>query len=296
MTAIEQASERAGVSTDALMENAGLAVARAARDELGGSAGARIVVLVGPGNNGADGLVAARHLRRWAAEVTCCLLTRRPECDPKQDLARQYGVEIAANPDDETLKRLVSRSQMVIDAVLGTGRSRPLAGPVGDAMLLLQRSREFPKAPTLLALDLPTGLNADTGEVDPACPHFDTTLALGYPKAGLLCFPGAERAGRLRVLDIGVPPGLPEERSVEVEMLTLPVGCGSSAVPFPRLPQGDLRTRAGGGRLAPLRRRSLAGVAGIGAHRGRADDPGQPRKRLSHRCGQRRRGHPPAAA
>ena len=220
MTAIEQASERAGVSTDALMENAGLAVARAARDELGGSAGVRIVVLVGPGNNGADGLVAARHLRRWAAEVTCCLLTRRPECDPKQDLARQYGVEIAANPDDETLKRLVSRSQMVIDAVLGTGRSRPLAGPVGDAMLLLQRSREFPKAPTLLALDLPTGLNADTGEVDPACPHFDTTLALGYPKAGLLCFPGAERAGRLRVLDIGVPPGLPEERSVEVEMLT----------------------------------------------------------------------------
>ena len=220
MTAIEQASERAGVSTDALMENAGLAVARAARDELGGSAGARIVVLVGPGNNGADGLVAARHLRRWGAEVTCCLLTRRPECDPKQDLARQYGVGIATNPDDETLKRLVSRSQMVIDAVLGTGRSRPLAGPVGDAMLLLQRSRELPKAPTLLALDLPTGLNADTGEVDPACPHFDTTLALGYPKAGLLCFPGAERAGRLRVLDIGVPPGLPEERSVEVEMLT----------------------------------------------------------------------------
>ena len=220
MAAIEQASERAGVSTDALMENAGLAVARAARDELDGVAGARIVVLVGPGNNGADGLVAARHLRRWGADVVCCLLTQRPDVDPKLDLARQYGAEIADGPDGETLERLIGRSQLVIDAVLGTGRSRPLSGPVGQAMLLLQKSRESRNPPSLLALDLPTGLNADTGEVDPACPLFDTTLALGYPKAGLLTFPGVERVGRLRVLDIGVPLGLPEEQSVDVEMLT----------------------------------------------------------------------------
>ena len=220
MAAIEQASERTGVSTDTLMENAGLAVAQATRDELGGVAGIRIVVLVGPGNNGADGLVAARHLRRWGAEVTCCLLTHRPDPDPKLDMAVQYGVIVLLGLDDETLERLVRRSGLVIDAVLGTGRSRPLSGPVRDAMLLLQQSREFSNPPALLALDLPTGLNADSGEVDPACPHFDATLALGYPKAGLLRFPGVERAGRLRVLDIGVPPGLPEEQSVDVEMLT----------------------------------------------------------------------------
>ena len=220
MVAIEQASERAGVSTDTLMENAGLAVARAARDELGGAAGARIVVLVGPGNNGADGLVAARHLRRWGAEVVCCLLTPRPDADPKLDLAVEYGVEIVFGPDTETLDRLLRRSRLVIDAVLGTGRSRTLDGPVRDAMLLLQQVREIPSAPTLLALDLPTGLNADTGEADPACPTFDATLALGFPKVGLLCFPGAERAGRVRVLNIGVPLGLPEEISVDLELLT----------------------------------------------------------------------------
>ena len=232
MTAIEQASERVGVSTDALMEKAGLAVAQAARDELGGAAGARIVVLVGPGNNGADGLVAARHLRRWGANVVCCLLTRRPELDPKLDLARLYDVEVIAAPGEEALKSLLRRSRLAIDAVLGTGRSRPLSGTVGDAMLLLQQSRTSSNPPMLLALDLPTGLNADTGEVDPACPTFDATLALGYPKAGLLRFPGAERAGRLRVLDIGVPPGLPEERSVDVEMLT--AGWVASKLP-PRL-------------------------------------------------------------
>ena len=223
MAAIEQASERVGVSTDTLMENAGLAVARAARDELGGAAGARVVVLMGPGNNGADGLVAARHLRRWGAEVVCCLLTRRPEIDPKLDLARQYGVEFVAG--DSRLGDLIRCSRLVIDAVLGTGRSRPLTGPVRDAMLLLQESREFLNPPTLLALDLPTGLNADTGEVDPACPSFNATLALGYPKVGLLRLRsegagGAEQAGRLRVLGIGIPSGLPEEQAVDLEMLT----------------------------------------------------------------------------
>ena len=220
MVAIEQASERAGVTTDALMENAGLAVAKAARDELGGAAGARIVVLVGPGNNGADGLVAARRLRRWGAEVACCLLTRRPDYDSKFDLAVEYGVEIVHSPDADTLRRLLRRCRLVIDAVLGTGRQRPLSGPVADAMQVLQQARHVPNPPRLLALDLPTGLNPDTGEVDPACPQFDLTLALGYPKVGLLSFPGAERAGRLQVLDIGVPPGLPEERAVDVEMLT----------------------------------------------------------------------------
>jgi len=87
-------------------------------------------------------------------------------------------------------------------------------------MSLLQRTRGAGESPVLLALDLPTGLNADTGEADPACPRFDATLALGYPKAGLLRFPGAERAGRLRVLDIGVPGGLAAEAAVDVEMLT----------------------------------------------------------------------------
>lgn len=224
MTAIEQAAIRAGVTADTLMENAGLAVAQAARAELNGAvAGARIAVLIGPGNNGADGLVAARHLRRWGAETVCCLLTPRPDPDPKLDLARQYGVAIVTGPDG--LEPLLRRAQLVLDAVLGTGRSRPLTGPIRDAVLRLRQTRNLPQPPLLLALDLPTGLNADTGEVDPACPEFDVTLALGYPKPGLLRWPsegvgGAVHAGRLRILDIGIPPNLPEERAVDLELFT----------------------------------------------------------------------------
>jgi NAD(P)H-hydrate epimerase len=223
MAASETASERHGVSTDTLMENAGLAVARAARQDLGGAAGARVLVLVGPGNNGADGLVAARHLRRWGAEVTAYLVTRRAASDPKMDLAQEYGVGVlhsANDPGLAQLERLLAGSRLVIDAVLGTGRARPLEGAVRDAMLCLGAARGVKIRPRVLALDLPTGLNPDTGEVDPACPVADFTVALGLPKAGLLAFPGAAHVGELIVADIGLPSGLEEEEGIDLELLT----------------------------------------------------------------------------
>ena len=218
MTAIEQASERAGVSTDTLMENAGLAVAQEARAMVG-AAGVRVLVLVGPGNNGADGLVAARHLRRWGAEVTCYVVAGRPDSDPKMDRALEYDVGVITTASAGELDRLLANSALVIDAVLGTGRARPLAGQVKETMLSLSKARSSPIPPKLLALDLPTGLNADTGEVDPCGVPCDVTLALGYPKAGLLTFPGTGHAGEMRVLDIGVPPGLTEETSILLELL-----------------------------------------------------------------------------
>ena len=261
MTALEQASERSGTSTDTLMEQAGLAVAAVARERLGrqpgGFAGADILVLVGPGNNGADGLVAARHLRRWGAEVTAYLVARRPDPelesklmpvpgpepnpnpntdsnqnlnpDPRSKLesARRYGVSILAAGEDHGLAALdhrLRRSRLVIDAVLGTGRSRPLTGLVREVMLRLQAFRlnsgiSESNRPLVLALDLPTGLDADTGAVDSACPAADVTLALGFPKAGLLAFPGVEHVGELLTLDIDLPPGL-GEADIPLELLT----------------------------------------------------------------------------
>lgn len=235
MTALEQESERQGASLDTLMENAGLAVAEYARSRLGRVAGSRVIILVGPGNNGADGLVAARHLRRWGAEVTACLLTRRPEMDPKLDLARDYGVnvlDLAGGEDLAAYERLLSRSNLVIDAVLGTGRSRPLRGVVRDALLRTAAAREGGRYPLLVALDLPTGLDSDTGAVDEATPAMDATLALGFPKAGLLAFPGAERAGELAILGIGLPDGVGQD-DITLELMT-PEWVASRLPPRPR--------------------------------------------------------------
>ena len=83
MRLIEQRSEEAGVSTDELMENAGLAIARIVRRELGSLVGADVMVLVGRGNNGGDGLVVARRLRSWGCSVSVFLTGPRPEGDPK---------------------------------------------------------------------------------------------------------------------------------------------------------------------------------------------------------------------
>jgi hydroxyethylthiazole kinase-like uncharacterized protein yjeF len=227
MAALEQASERNGVSTDTLMEQAGLAVARVARDELssimGVTSGTNLLVLVGPGNNGADGLVTARHLRRWGAEVAIYVVSKRPDPDPKMQTALHYGVNVYYAGDDasrDKLQQLLGRSRMVIDAVLGTGQARPLEGSVKQIAKRLNSLRCQANRPLILAVDLPTGLNADTGAVDPSGIVADLTVALGFPKVGLLTFPGKERVGRLKIVDIGLPKGMKEEEAVDLELLT----------------------------------------------------------------------------
>jgi NAD(P)H-hydrate epimerase len=232
MAALEAASERLGTGVGVLMEKAGLAVAQAVRTRLGGGvAGVKVAVLVGPGNNGSDGLVTARLLRRWGAEVTACLLTLRPGDDPKLDLAQDYGVRLlslhpAAQDENSALSELDSvlrESRLVVDAVLGTGRSRPLDGWLKGVSVLLNAHRGAGTL-TVLALDLPTGLDADTGRVDPACFTADLTVALGFPKIGHLTLPGAAAAGSLEVADIGLPAGVEDEPEIapglNLELLT----------------------------------------------------------------------------
>ena len=110
MRRLEQACIPLGVSLDDLMERAGLEVARCARSLLGGAAGRRIVVLVGPGNNGADGFVAARHLQRWGAEVTAHVLGRRLQSDPKRELALHEGIFLHDITDEAYLPATTTRS------------------------------------------------------------------------------------------------------------------------------------------------------------------------------------------
>ena len=223
MQALEAASEAAGVSTDTLMENAGLACARRIRERMGGIAGRRVVVLVGPGNNGADGLVIARHLRRWGAEVCCYVVRGRPSVDPKMADAQTYVVRVADAADDaglQTLDGLLRRCAMVVDAILGAGRYRPLDGVVGDVAALVNRHRLNGPVPDVVAVDLPTGVNPDTGAADERTIRADETLALCYPKYGIANFPGAGYAGRVTVLDIGLPAQVAADANLPTEWMT----------------------------------------------------------------------------
>lgn len=219
MMSIEKKSALAGVSTDTLMENAGLAVARQVSARVGHLSGARIVILVGPGNNGGDGLVTARRLQQWGISVTACLCGQRPVPDPKLDAARVEGVEIvetSTDPELSGLGRLFNSCHLVVDALLGTGRSRSIRAPLQGILERLAVARANRDDLDLVAVDLPTGLDCDTARVDPACVAADVTVALGYAKPGHLEFPGADFTGLLEVVDIGIPDALDNEIKVAV--------------------------------------------------------------------------------
>ena len=221
MRDVEEASAAAGTSTDTLMDNAGLAVARVSRGVMGGAAGVRVLVLVGPGNNGGDGLVAAGHLSRWGAEVTAYLtLPRRPGDSRLEDAQRAGVATVAASedPDGRLLRRELHRTRLVLDSVLGTGRARALEGRIKQAMLAVSDAKAHRPEMSVVALDVPTGMDADTGQVDPACPQADVTVTFGYPKTGHFQFPGASKLGRLEVVDIGIPDRLSEH--IDLELLT----------------------------------------------------------------------------
>ena len=214
MRRIETRSGEAGVSADTLMERAGLEVARGIRRHVGHLVGVRVVVLVGPGNNGGDGLVAARHLQAWGARTLAYICAARRSPDPELDAAVDAGVEVGQAADDHDLGQLreaVADAHAVLDSVLGTGRSRPIAEPLRSILTLLSESRARRPEMRVFALDLPTGVDADTGAVDEASPSADVTITLGYPKAGLYGFPAADLAGLVETVDIGIPPGLDDD-------------------------------------------------------------------------------------
>lgn len=247
MRAIEKATDAAGVSYDEMMQRAGRAVAEVVRQILGeGSAGKRVAVLVGPGNNGGDGLVAARILRQETqAEVGCYLLKPRTEDDKVFVAARDAGVFIAVAADDQrwrVLKNLVSAADVVIDALLGTGARLPITGDMEkllkNAATALGRSpfgptesetpmiwpaaptSPAPRRPVIVAVDCPSGLDCDTGALDPLTIPADFTVTFAAAKRGQLTFPGAAAVGELIVADIGTPPDLPELAAISVEMAT----------------------------------------------------------------------------
>ncbi len=203
MRALEQAAERAGTPTSALMENAGQAVAEAVLEEMGGIRARRIAVLVGPGNNGGDGLVAARHFYDSGQDVFVYLVAPRPDPDPNLEalVSRDVDIARAGEPGAEArLDEVLERADAVVDAILGTGRSRPLEGPIAATLDRLRHRRAL-----LFAVDLPTGVDADTGAVDDHAVAADVTFALGFSKVGLHTLPGSQHAGRVVVLDIGLP-------------------------------------------------------------------------------------------
>jgi NAD(P)H-hydrate epimerase len=199
--------EEAGVPGVQLMESAGAAVARVVRGRWPGAL--RIAVLCGKGNNGGDGFVAARHLldRRPAVH----LAGRRDEVsgDARAHLERLIaaGGSVRELPDAgawAASRGEVLAADLVVDALLGTGLRQAPSGVVGEIVGDLARLARG-RGPALAAVDLPSGLGSDGGEVRWPCASADVTVAFAAPKYGHVLPPACDHVGELVVADIGIP-------------------------------------------------------------------------------------------
>jgi hydroxyethylthiazole kinase-like uncharacterized protein yjeF len=233
---LENTANERGLGFAEMMENAGRATALAIRRRIGAQ-GKRVLILVGPGNNGGDGLVAAHYLWEMGARVTCYLWKRNVDDDPNFRRAKEDRLPMLwAEDDDEfgALRGLLTGADAVVVALLGVGIDRPIGGTLKELLGVVRQSvgqqgeaarfaetvpvESAASAPMIVAVDCPSGLNCDTGALDPAALPADLTVTFAYPKLGLLLFPGAEAVGHIVVADIGIPPELADD--VPLEMAT----------------------------------------------------------------------------
>ena len=189
-----------------LMEVAAIKAARVALDLWHENPGT-VVVLCGRGNNGGDGLVVARHLHKHGIRVSVFMVEgsgKAPsaECSTNQKILDLLGTDVqtASASDLEPVKSALGQSSLIIDALLGTGLDRQVDGVLSDLIKLINESEK-----TVLAIDVPSGINADTGQIMGGAVKAQSTVTFGFLKAGLLCHPGALLAGRVRLADIGLP-------------------------------------------------------------------------------------------
>lgn len=181
-------AERFRIPVAWLMEAAGWQVARHCRG--------RAYVVCGKGNNGGDGLAAARHLLRWhrLAGVACtdADALSGPAAE-EAGVLRALGVDVASEP-------VLNGCQVVVDALLGTGLSRAPEGRVAAWIEAINASGR-----RVIAVDVPSGLDADSGRAAGTCVSASVTVTLGLPKPGLLAGDGPRYAGDVWIADIGVP-------------------------------------------------------------------------------------------
>ena len=208
MAAIDRRSiEEGGIPATELMERAGRGVFEIIREEWDGLDGLDLVVACGKGNNGGDGFVVARLLHQAKVDQRVFLAAEKGALDGDSahhlDLLESAGAQVERLLDPEDFERFeaaLKASDLVVDALLGTG-IRGAPRPDMERIIDLIGACGSP----VVAVDLPSGLDADTGQIHGACVNATLTATFGLPKIGQMFFPGRSRCGVLRLVDIGFP-------------------------------------------------------------------------------------------
>lgn len=214
------AIEQYGIPGLMLMENAGLQVIRHVEQRFGSWQGKRVLVLCGTGNNGGDGMVVARHAMQRGADVLAVLAG-----DPEKvtgdaltnlRIAQKLGI-LRPLKDTRDLEPIWGNAHwdIVVDALLGIGVKGEVRGTIGDVIGFFERCLV-----PVVAVDVPSGIDADTGAVCGRAIRATLTVTFGAMKVGLAVYPGAEYAGEVVVADIGIPAAEVEHASIPRRLLT----------------------------------------------------------------------------
>ena len=224
MRAIENAAFHEGTSSERLMQNAGHAIALAIESRIKTTDGSQLVALIGPGNNGLDGLIACSELRKTDSYITTIILltntvSEREDFLEELDLINS-NVKIYDSLDCDSkfqeIEIILSKADVVLDAIFGIGLSRNIEDPLKAYInrIIDSLSENVLK----VAVDIPTGINTDTGEVDQTVFGADLTFALACPKLAHFTQPAAYFCGKVEVLDIGIL--IKEMKEINVNLIT----------------------------------------------------------------------------
>ena len=217
----QEASRLFGIPSLLLMENAGLQTVRIMESTFPRLARLKVTVVCGHGNNGGDGFVVARHLKNRGGSVSVVLLASkdRPQGDARTNLTilEKMGIPIWECPSSAEFLKLDSlfqETELIVDAILGTGISPPVTGIHEQVISVLSRMGK-----PIVAIDIPSGLSSDHGEMEGAAMVADLTVTFGLPKIGQFLFPAANQIGKLAVAGIGYPAVLIQEGNLGVELI-----------------------------------------------------------------------------
>jgi ADP-dependent NAD(P)H-hydrate dehydratase / NAD(P)H-hydrate epimerase len=213
MRAIDRKTiEKYGISSQVLMERAGLSVAIRIRELCEKR---KVIVLSAGGNNGGDGIAAARNLFNWGWNVKVLLFHKEEhlnvDCLVQYTIAKKMGIPVEFR---KSINRGDLHSALVVDAIFGTGINKPVTSPLSDIISFLNKTDT-----TVISVDIPSGVSAENGQIRGEAVRATYTVTFGLPKVGHFIYPGAEYTGKLFVEDIGFPYDLLTSTQIRTEMI-----------------------------------------------------------------------------
>lgn len=218
----KQAIEEYGIPSIVLMENAGSEAARQMGVIMGDLQNKKIAILAGKGNNGGDGYVIARHLYNQGAKVRVFLVGSKAEVVGDAlinlEIIINMGmdvIEVVHDGDWDKVKIAMNFTDCLVDALVGTGFAGQLSGNMAQVVESINKANKL-----VIAIDVPSGLNADTGQISGIAVKAHHTITFSLPKQGLLLYPGATYAGDVSVADIGIPRKLLRDDNIKQNMIT----------------------------------------------------------------------------